>query len=481
IASFGFRGEALPSIAAVAEVSLVTRTAAEVGGTSLVLRDGTVVSQGPQGHPPGTTVTVTGLFRRIPARLKFLKSPATENSQIANVVSQYALAFPEVSFSLRVDGRATLSTGGSGRLTDSIAAVYGLEVARGMLEITGAGWRGGAPRDTIKVDGLIGPPEVSRGRRGYLSLFVNRRWVNSRLLARAVEEAYRGLLPVDRHPVAVINLTVPPDEVDVNVHPTKLEVKFRDESAVFGAVQRAVRQTLLAAAPVPRIEEVAAAYGAPSPTAPWQWPSATDRHHETSPAAPAIIPATALPVLRLIGQLQNSYIIAEGPDGLYLIDQHAAHERVLTEKIEQERAQRGLEVQGLLEPVPCEVSLKQDEVLRLRHRELAPFGFQLEPFGERTYLVRAVPGLLYQKDWRGALGELLGALAEGERTGWEEKAVFSLACHGAVRAGQTLADSEMRELIRQLEQTANPHTCPHGRPTMICLRTERLRREFARD
>jgi DNA mismatch repair protein MutL len=187
-----------------------------------------------------------------------------------------------------------------------------------------------------------------------------------------------------------------------------------------------------------------------------------------------------LPVLRVLGQLDNSYIIAEGPDGLYLIDQHAAHERVQFEKIERQRSRREIEVQGLLEPMTLEVSPRQEAVLRSHYQDLAEFGFAIEPFGDRTFLVRAVPALIYNKDWAGMLRELLDSLSEGERGDWAEGVAASMACHSAVRAGQTLTDVEMRELVRQLEQATAPHTCPHGRPTMIHLSSEQLKREFGR-
>jgi DNA mismatch repair protein MutL len=188
----------------------------------------------------------------------------------------------------------------------------------------------------------------------------------------------------------------------------------------------------------------------------------------------------SLPVLRVLGQLNSSYIVAEGPDGLYLIDQHAAHERVLFDRIERQRSQKEIEVQGLLEPMTLEVSPQQEAVLRSRHEELAEFGFSIEPFGDRTFLVRALPALLHDRDWVGMLRELLDSFIQGGGGDWVEVVTQSMACHGAVRAGQTLSDAEMRELVRQLEQTITPHTCPHGRPTMIHLGYSQLKREFGR-
>jgi len=477
ISSLGFRGEALPSIAAVAEVDIVTCAGGESVGTYLSLKDGAITNRGSQGRSQGTTITVRNLFRKVPARLKFLKSLATENSHIANVVTQYALAFPEVKFTLLIDGRQTLTTPGSGQLIDSVIEVYGVEVVKNMLEIKDKGWESGAVASPLRVTGMISSPAVSRSGRYHLSFFVNRRWVSSRLLAWAVEEAYHGLLMQGRHPIAIINISLPTKEVDVNIHPTKTEVKFGYERMVFSAVQKAVRRALIELMPVPKIEEVATTYVSPSPRQ-GLWTST--EIGATSPLVSPETPAVALPILRVLGQLANSYIIAEGPDGLYLIDQHAAHERILFDKIKYQRSQQAVEVQGLLEPVTFEVNPKEEEALKLHYEDLAEFGFSIEPFGDRTYLVRAVPLLLHQQDWAGTIRELLASLSGGDKSDWWETIAKSIACHSAVRAGQALTDDEMRELIRQLEQTSIPNTCPHGRPTMIRISSGQLRKEFGR-
>ena len=483
ISSLGFRGEALPSIAAVAQVDMVTCATGEPAGDYLSLRDGAIVDQKSQGRSQGTTITVRNLFRKVPARLKFLKSPTTENSHIANVVTQYALAFPEVKFVLSIDGRAVVRTAGSGRLIDSVIEVYGLEVAKNMLEIGSGdgGWQNGTANPSPRITGMIGSPTISRSSRDYLSFFVNRRWTSSRMLAWAVEEAYHGLLMQGRRPVAIINISLPPNEVDVNMHPTKAEVKFRNERTVFSAIQKAVRATLIEMAPVPKIEEVATSYGTRSAPARELWALPEKKSVlGSSPPMAQQTPTTALPALRILGQLSSSYIVAEGPDGLYLIDQHAAHERILYEKIKQQRSHQEIEVQGLLEPVPLEVSLKQDEVLKSSYQSLVEFGFSIEPFGDRTYLVRAVPAVLHQRDWAGMVRELLDDSSGGDEGNWMEKIAISIACHSAVRAGQTLTDDEIRELVRQLEEANMPRTCPHGRPTVIQLSSQQLEREFGR-
>ncbi|MBN1367298.1 MAG: DNA mismatch repair endonuclease MutL [Dehalococcoidales bacterium] len=479
ISTLGFRGEALASIAAVAEADLLTCAAGEAMGTHLSLKDGQLAAKNGQARSQGTTVTVRNLFRSVPARLKFLKSVPTENSHTANVVSRYALAFPEVAFSLFLEGKPTLRTPGSGQLIAGVIEVYGIEIAKEMLEIKDSEdqWDSG---QSIKVSGLVGTPAVSRTSRNYISFFVNRRWITSRQLTWAVEEAYHGLLMQDKHPVAVININLPPSEVDANVHPTKTEVKFVNEGAVFGAVQKAVRRTVLQQTPIPKIEDVAAAYKAAPAERPAFWTGneltgTINRMPAAAQSEPRI-----LPILRVLGQAVQNYIVAEGNDGLYIIDQHAAHERIRYEQVKEQRTRNKIEVQGLLEAATFEVTLPQAATLKSRLKDLAEFGFNLEAFGERTYLVRAVPAILNGRDWPAALREMLDGLASGDKTDWMERLVMSMACHSAVRAGQALSVDEMRELVRQLEETAMPRTCPHGRPTVLHLSLNQLSKEFGR-
>ena len=425
------------------------------------------------------------MFQSVPARLKFLKSRPTEAGPYRAVISQYALAYPEVKFSLVMDGKASLTTPGSGKLSDAIIQVYGLEVARNMLDIGEQGYNTGA---AIKVSGMVSGPALSRSSGNYISLFVNRRWITNRRLAYAVEEAYHGLLMTGKHPIAVINIEVAPADVDVNIHPTKSEVKFKDESAVFGAVQRAVRQALVSMTPVTSIAEVAVAPYQATKQAPLFSP-----HHasgvrtsfyakpEGSQSEPQRLatPKSTLPALRLLGQIRNSYIVAEGPDGLYLIDQHAAHERILFEKLSQEKTLGNLEVQALLTPEPFDVTPAQASVLSGHLDDLSQMGFLLEEFGANTYLARTVPAMLADKNWKAMLSELLES-ADKERSQFMERLMALTACHSAVRFGQTLGEDEMRELLRQLEQVELPNSCPHGRPTLICLTHEQLGKEFKR-
>jgi DNA mismatch repair protein MutL len=348
-----------------------------------------------------------------------------------------------------------------------------------MLEIKGNAREGGlAP----VVSGYTGSPLVSRASRSYLSLFVNGRWVQSRLLAGAVEKAYEGWLAVRRYPIAVINLSMVPHLVDVNVHPTKREVKFAQEPVVFNAVFGAVRRVLTEKAPIPEVKPLAT-FASTAGQSVVELPLADRATHPALPLMPEVA-RSEIPVLRVLGQAASAYIIAEGPDGLYLIDQHAAHERVLFDKILAQWTQKTVEVQWLMEPIAIELSLKQENLLKSGGELISQFGFSIEPFGDRTCLVRAVPAMLVGEGISDVVKEAIDSLdEEADTTGTakdEGRIARSVACHGAVRAGKLLSQDEMRELIAQLERTTSPRTCPHGRPTMVHLSSGRLEKEFGR-
>ena len=486
IGTLGFRGEALPSIAAVAGVSLVTRPHDAPAGREVHLRWGEVTRTGPRGCPVGTSVAVQGLFENLPARRKFLKSPSRETARISDLVSRYALSFPEIHFQLLVDGRNALTSPGNGSLADALVSVYGAETARSLLEVSRE-----APGDGYAVRGFISAPSLNRANRNYITFLVNRRWIQSPLLSFALSESYQSFLPERRHPLAVLNLTVPLADVDVNVHPAKREVRFRQEDRVFSALQRAVRSSLIATSPVP---EIRLAGERPSEARPLGLgPFSTgDRQQRglpldvqgpgnLSPIRASSTPVEGMSSLRILGQVRNTYLVAEGAEGLYLIDQHAAHERVLFEKVSSEVSEVAPQAQALLEPVAVELSPSQEELVQASIRLLERYGFILEPFGERTYLLRALPIVVRDTSPEKALLEVLDLMAyEGLLKEQEEALAASIACHSAVRAGMGLSQQEMEELVTRLESCDNPHTCPHGRPTMIHLSSHHLEREFGR-
>jgi DNA mismatch repair protein MutL len=518
VSTLGFRGEALASIAAVARVTLVSRIAQEPVGTQVKLENGAIVERQGKGCPQGTVVTVENLFYNIPARLKFLRREATEAGHISQLVSRYALAYPKLRFSLLADNRLTFQSTGSGKLYDVLVKVYGLEAAQQMLRVESGSEEPRAEGDktAIRVHGYISSPSLHRSNRRYLTFFVNRRWVQDRSLNYAASEAYHTLLPTGRYPIVVLNVNLEPAEVDVNVHPTKREVRFRQGNKVFAAVQKAVRRVLTESSPLPTVASHLHSVGPPAATpSVWGQPrrltgvggerrplgqlalevQRTAEDALATTVTPQMRPK--LPMLRVLGQLGQTYIIAEGPGGMYLIDQHTAHERVLYERFTAERTRMAVASQQLLTPLPLELTPRQQATIAEHLEALTKLGFEIEPFGGETYLLRAVPTMLEKgpsttlrrgsgqgsgrSDMGQAVAEILDELAE-EDTGEtrEEKTLISVVCHSAVRAGQTLSMEEMRDLVRQLEETSLPHTCPHGRPTMIHLSAEQLAREFGR-
>jgi DNA mismatch repair protein MutL len=516
IRTLGFRGEALASLASVSRMGVLTRAADETVGTQLRLEGGAVVQRGAVGAPQGTVISVENLFYNVPARLKFLKSETAERGHIAALVSRYALAYATTRFKLIFDSRTSFQSSGSGDVREVLAAVYGVDVARDLIEVGSLyepaprrqpppdddepEWVLREPRAVFQVAGFISPPAVNRSNRKDITLFVNGRWVQDIRLATAVLQAYHTLLMVGRFPLAVLQITLPPEEVDVNVHPTKAEVRFRQADAAFSAVERAVRQALTERAPVPQLETRHWSLGSEEPAR----PSGAERWDSLPPASAgparpplpfsgpslaqpasgqAPLPAPEVPLLRVVGQVGAAYIVAEGPDGLYLIDQHAAHERVLYEAFNLQRAAAQVVSQALLEPVAVEVSPEAAAMLSSQLDTLNQIGFSLEPFGGNTFLVRSLPTVLGAVDPARAVRVVVEDFEEDETllaAEVEARLIARVCKRAAVKAGQTLSPSEQAELVQRLERCVSPRTCPHGRPTMIYLSVETLEKQFGR-
>ena len=580
ILSYGFRGEALPSIAAVAEVDCVSRAAGAEAGARLLFRAGRAGAVRPAGAPPGTTITARELFGRQPARRKFLAGPRAERAAVARVCGDALLAGARaapagmaqtsgVGLALRlvIDGRTLLESPSTeagdeeAALRTAFGAIWGAEAAAGALPLRGLRsvveqgdetTMAGAGTESIRVRGLAASPEHQRGRRGGVRLFVNRRPVESRRLQYAVEQAYADLLPARRFPIVACFLELPPRLVDVNVHPTKAEVKLRDEGEAFALIQQSVRAALLGLEP-PQMDGVWSigrdSAGAqpdrgrgetPLPDYLRRRPAppvaargldedpasalAKGRVFEPRPrpvfdlargraasnaareaGAPSLGTKTGpangapgwaeqstlpgLPLLRLVGQLRSAFIVAEGPAGLVLVDQHAAHERVLYERFlagsqggpeEAERtAAEGR--QELLDPPLIELTPSAAAAWDAHAASLLGAGFVCEEFGDRVLRLRAVPAALGERDARTMLQAVLDDLAGEERAVRQnDPALASAACHAAVRAGKSLSQEEMRALLRDLESCENPHTCPHGRPVVVQFELSELERRFGR-
>ncbi len=497
ISTLGFRGEALAAVGSVSRMTVISRFREAEEGARLYIEGGHAGTLETVGSPVGTIVRVENLFYNVPARLKFLKSEATEKRYIDNLVTRYALAYPQVRFQMHQDNRPSLMTSGNGNRREVLASFYGIEIAKQMLEVL-------AVDGAIQISGFISPTSITKSNRRELTFFVNRRPVQDVSLSTALLQAYHTLLMVGRYPLAVLFLEMPAEEMDVNVHPTKAEVKFREPDVVFRAVQSAVRRALLAHTPVPALgtspywktgdwqsppkfeNEQWVGPGETTPTTPEQAPTWTESRQGLQSELPPT--QTRIPLLRLVGQVAAAFLVAEGPDGLYLIDQHAAHERVLFEKMmlavgQPDAGYEGVSAQTLLEPQTVNLTSAQASLLSEQLNHLAKIGFRVEEFGRNTFIVRAIPLLLAGIDPAAALHSLVEDFEEDEtplQKEIEARLVARICKRAAVKAGQTLSPQEQRALLADLEACKSPRTCPHGRPTMIHLSVDLLERQFGR-
>ena len=468
LGTLGFRGEALPSVAAVAEVSALSRIAEEELGATLTLRGGEVIRRGRAARQPGTTVTVRQLFQNVPARLKFLPAGRAESLLVGALVRRYALAHPAARITLSLDGRPSFRSGGGGTVEGALADVYGPLVAETMLRLE-------ASVEGARVDGWTSGRTVTRPGRAHVTLVVNGRLAASRGLVAALEAAYRPLLPRGRHPIALIRLDVPPAELDANVHPAKSEVRLAREAEVAEALAVAFRETLGRAPARPSLgDEFALGPRQSTLPAPRRGVFA-----ESGRGYAAERPGDLLAGVRVIAQVAGTLIVAEGPGGVLLIDQHRAHERVIYERLRERTGGRSAAGQGqsLLEPIVLELSAVRAARLEERLPFLEALGFGCQRFGDREYLVRAVPALPEAEELAGGLGELLEEAA-GDGDDWRDRLMTALSCRAALRRGRPLGDPQMRELVRQLAETAAPASCPHGSPVVLALSGAFLERQF---
>ncbi len=490
IRSLGFRGEALASIGSVSRMTFHSRAQDAQLGARLVIEAGTVSALEQAGLPIGTVVRVEDLFYNVPARLKFLKTDQTERNQISALVTRYALAYPNIRMTLIQDGKPVLQTNGNGDRREVLAQLYGVETARQMLEVS-------LEEEGASIAGFISPVALTRSNRKEITFFVNGRWVQDTSLSSALLQAYHTLLMVGRYPMSIMLVELIPEDVDVNVHPAKAEVRFRQPDKVFSVVQRAVRRALLAYSPVP---QVSSGYWKPLPESARVIDPAWEMSAETNPildeqeiqdeeggkgteaAQQASLPSGKIPLLRLVGQVGAAYLVAEGPDGLYLIDQHAAHERVLFERFMRLKPS-AIPSQTLLEAHTVQLQPAAAQMLQQHLAILARIGFDVEEFGPNTFRVRAIPAIFSGSDPAAALRVVVEDFEEDEtplQSEEENRIVARICKRAAVKAGHVLSPDEQTALLRDLETCQSPRTCPHGRPTMILLSVDLLERQFGR-
>jgi DNA mismatch repair protein MutL len=524
LTTLGFRGEALPSIASVAHIKVISKTDAALTGWQLNLEDSNIVSNKEKGCNRGTTIEVAELFYNTPARKKYLKSPLTEMAGITDIVSKLALAHPHISFTLTSSDRQILKTPGTNKLIDAITSIWGAAMGSNLICIDGF-------TKQIRVTGYVGQINYHRPNRKGQLFFVNNRFVKSKLIAQGLEEGYRTLLPINRFPFGILIISVDPEEIDVNIHPAKLEVKFLNPEEIIngiaeivsGALQNSLHRGAHGCKRLVNVDE--------HPTTPASmihWDdknSSSDRvkeeHNPTLPAVyqanqgkaeqdagsgwddpwsgcqdlfndssidtaivpPKIIDDMNLPRgFRLLGQLTNTYIVCEGDDGLYLIDQHAAHERIIYHRLNEGQNNK-ISSQQLLFPITLELAPSEIDLVVAYILKFKEYGFILEHFGGNTLVIREVPQDLSkgeEKDCFYQLLELFNKESLANPMVFRDKAIILIACKTAIKAGETLSPAEINFLLTELLKIRNFATCPHGRPTLISFSHGFLAKKFIR-
>lgn len=534
VASLGFRGEALSSIAAVCQVELITKTADALTGVRYVIEGGQEKSLEEIGAPGGTTFLVRNLFFNTPARKKFLKTAQTEAGYVSDIVERIAASHPEVSFKFIVNGQTRLHTSGNHNLKDIVYNIYGREIAANLIEV-----RGEMPGTS--VFGFIGKPVVSRGNRNYENYFVNGRYIRSSVISRAIEDAYHTFLMKHKYPFTVLHFTIDGNLLDINVHPTKMELRFSDNEAMYQFVLKTVREALLGRELIPQVsadpEKEAKKDAAPVQPAPVKssypepfeaqrrrdaskkalkeerreepkekqktedaaslrekprYETAVKEQPKTEPeAAPRQIELFEDRLLskehvkehRIIGQLFETYWLVQFQDKLFIIDQHAAHEKVLYERMKKSLAGQRFVSQNLNPPIILTLNMAEAALLERFGERFRQLGFEIEEFGGREYALRAVPDELLGLADKELFLELLDSLAgqaEAADIQMIDDRIASMSCKAAVKGNQRLSAQEVHQLIDELMSLENPYNCPHGRPTIISMTRYDLERKFKR-
>ncbi len=517
IGTLGFRGEALASIASVAKIELITSTEGASAGTRVSIEGGRMRDVKDAAHPRGTTIAVRDLFFNVPARRKFLRSEATETFHLTNLVTHYALAHPEIAFTFVNNGRDVVRAVPAKDLRERAYQIFGEEFLENLLPVDGG------DAQVAHVTGFVSAPRDRRTSRDSQYLFVNRRFVRDRMIGRSLSEGYRSILPHGVYPAALLFIETPREEVDVNVHPAKTEVRFRRSAAVADAVREAIRDALARNEYVPQMTQTpqtqtasaAVSFTTAQPRTELTTPQSrieftplpsgdeiardieamirSSSVKSVSPLPPVdsaakltspVTPETLSTNIHPLGQLEESFIIATDDEGLLLIDQHVAHERVLFDKYRTLESERRTESQQLLVPETFDLTPAQAAVFDQLAPELETYGFELMRLSGRTVAIRAVPADLPAGEARNMLSELLETVDAEKKSSASEtlkdEIAASLACHAAIKVNMSLTPEKMRWLIDRLLQTSSPTTCPHGRPVILRLKMRDILKGFHR-
>jgi DNA mismatch repair protein MutL len=483
VKSLGFRGEALPSIASVSRTQITSRLHNQLTGYRLKITGGKLSSIEETGAPTGTVVEVRDLFFNIPARRKFLRSARTEISHIVDLLSRVALSFPEINFRLEDAGRILMHLPATDHKLPRLSALLGRDLAKSMIEVQ-------HKNDDMGIKAYLAPSELSRNRGDRLFIYVNKRNIRDRLVTKAIMEGYGKRLMKGQYPQAVIFMEIDPSKVDVNVHPTKQEVRFHNSGPLFQLIASTIDNALSKRSYAFLGQKVAKNHE--SPDQDWEPPFVSEPYGSYSRIELDIAPrvetkvyeqSIATEVPQVIGQLGDTYILCQVRDGLLMVDQHAAHERVLYEILKKGFDTSRIEAQGLLIPHKLELSLKEKKTVLEKGERLSRLGIDLDHFGGTTFLLRSVPVILMNRtDWDLFVSELIAELEEGdlEQGSVLDKVLSLMACHGALRAGHRLTQEEMTRLIGQLEEMELPTNCPHGRPIFRHFTFREIEKMFKR-
>lgn len=484
ISTLGFRGEALSSIASVsASVEVRTKTRGSVSGTYQRLEGGRIVETKEIGSPAGTTITVRDLFYNVPARKKHLKSAEAELVHITDTVTELSIIHYNISFELFTGRRTVFKSARSSSWDDVLLRLFGLKTYKGMsrLEKQGPGW---------SLQGMIGDPLSTRSSSDRIFLFVNDRAVSSRVLSGALRDAYRNIISLGKSPVAVLSLQIDPQQLDVNVHPAKREIRLLHESEIASAITASAASALEERARLGEMKNEEASAEVPggriisAESTALQTTIAESGEQRTLPVSPEpALPESHHPVLRIVGQIKKLYIVAEGEDGLVIIDQHAAAERIRFERLAEMYKDKKIR-QELVEPISLELSASERLMMNAWQETLQEIGFDLSPFGGNTYTVRAVPALGSRLQDAEAVHDILRDLFTSGKVSPastdRDEILKLLACRGSIKSGRELTAIEMKRLLDDLFLCKNPLTCPHGRPVMVTIDEGQLERMFLR-
>ncbi len=479
LSSLGFRGEALPSIAAISKVEAKTKQKKDLEGVKIIIHGDEIQSVDTVGCPVGTSIEVKDLFYNTPARRKYLNKTNTELAHITNIVTRNALSKPDVQFTLNHNGNEIFFVPKAKSKLQNIKSIYGVDIAKKMVHIN-------HKSDYITIDGFLSKPEVTRSNRKHIYTYVNGRFVENALLKDSVMEGYKTLLPTKRYPITVIDLKIPGNDIDVNVHPTKTKIRFQNEEKVKKEVADAVRTSLLEHDLVPtpekEVEKVLKEQEQKHSDDVVHSDSFSQSQSTLDLKEEVDVEASKLPEMKIIGIFKDSYILAETPDGLSMIDQHAAHERINYERL-MNKYEKDIGSQNLLSPKTIEVKPRESALIKANKDLLEKLGFKIESFGKSTFRIRTIPVVLGEIQEEEIIYSILDELADLKNSSLEdrkEELIKYMACRSSVMAGDNLSLTRSKEIIQELSKTENPYTCPHGRPTIINYTTKELDKMFKR-